>query len=59
MVQSTMVTIRMDVEVKKKSEKAQDPFYSESNLAVLKKSMEQAKEGKVVYKTLEELGEME
>ena len=32
-----------------------DPFYSETNLSALKKSMEQAAGGKVVIKSLSEL----
>lgn len=32
-----------------------DPFYSETNLSALKKSMEQAAGGKVVIKSLDEL----
>ena len=34
-------------------------FYSESNMKALKKSIEQSKQGKVIYKTIEELEEME
>ena len=36
-----------------------DPFYSESNMAALDRSIEQIKEGKVVVKTIEELEAME
>ncbi len=36
-----------------------DPFYSESNLAVLRESIEQLEQGKVVVKTMEELEAME
>ncbi len=36
-----------------------DPFYSESNLAVLRESIEQLEQGKVVVKTMEELEDME
>ena len=36
-----------------------DPFYSESNLAVLSESIEQLEQGKVVVKTMEELEDME
>lgn len=36
-----------------------DPFYSESNLAVLRESIEQLEQGKVVVKTMEELENME
>ena len=36
-----------------------DPFYSESNIKAIKKSIKQLKEGKVVVKTMEELKEME
>ncbi len=35
-----------------------DPFYSEANLAQIKKSHEQAKNGKVIVKSLEELETM-
>jgi DNA-damage-inducible protein J len=37
----------------------QDPFYAESNLAVLRQSIQQLDEGKVVIKTLDELRAME
>ena len=36
-----------------------DPFYSESNLKALDKSIQQIKEGKIVVKTLEELEKFE
>ena len=36
-----------------------DPFYSESNLKSIDKSIEQIKQGKVVVKTMEELETME
>lgn len=36
-----------------------DPFYSESNMTALSESLEQAKNGKVVVKTMEELEAME
>ena len=36
-----------------------DPFYSESNMAFLKESIEQLKNGHTVTKTLEELETME
>lgn len=36
-----------------------DPFYSEKNMAQLRKSEQQIKEGKVVVKTMEELEAME
>ena len=36
-----------------------DPFYSESNLKAINKSIKQLEEGKVVVKTIEELEEME
>lgn len=36
-----------------------DPFYSESNLHVLKESIAQIEEGKVVRKTMDELLAME
>ena len=36
-----------------------DPFYLENNLAHLRKSANQIKEGKVIVKTMEELEEME
>ena len=35
-----------------------DPFYSESNMRALQESIRQAKEGKVVVKTMEELEQM-
>ncbi len=36
-----------------------DPFYSESNIRAIDKSIKQLEEGKVVVKTMEELKEME
>ena len=36
-----------------------DPFYTESNMKALSKSIKQLEEGKVVVKTMEELKEME
>ncbi len=36
-----------------------DPFYSESNMKELEKSIQQLKDGKVVIKTMEELEAME
>ncbi|RRD95214.1 type II toxin-antitoxin system RelB/DinJ family antitoxin [Clostridiales bacterium COT073_COT-073] len=36
-----------------------DPFYSEKNRSILKESIAQAEEGKVVVKTMDELLEME
>lgn len=36
-----------------------DPFYSESNINTLNKSIKQLEEGKIIEKTLEELKEME
>ncbi len=36
-----------------------DPFYSESNMNALNKSIKQFEEGKVVIKTMDELEEME
>lgn len=89
MAETTLVNIRMDVELKKNMEKvceelgmnmttaftifakkmarehripfevSYDPFYSESNLAALRKSIEQSAQGRVVYKTIEELESME
>lgn len=35
-----------------------DPFYSDSNMRALDRSIEQLKEGKVVVKTMEELDAM-
>jgi len=35
-----------------------DPFYSESNIKVLKESIKQLEEGKIVVKTIEELEAM-
>lgn len=35
-----------------------DPFYSESNMIELQKSIQEVKEGKVVIKTMEELEAM-
>ena len=37
----------------------EDPFYSESNMAALKRSIGEAQEGRVVSKTLDELRAME
>jgi len=36
-----------------------DPFYSESNMKALEKSLKQLEDGKIVVKTLEELEAME
>lgn len=36
-----------------------DPFYSESNIQAINKSIKQLEEGKVVVKTMEELEEIE
>ena len=36
-----------------------DPLYSESNMAYLRESIEQMKEGKFIVKTMEELEAME
>lgn len=36
-----------------------DPFYSESNMKILKESIKQLEQGKVVVKTLDELRELE
>jgi len=38
---------------------ASDPFYSSANLTVLRKSIQEANEGKFVTKTLDELRAME
>ena len=38
---------------------AADPFYSSANMAVLRKSIQEAYEGKLVVKTLDELRAME
>ena len=38
---------------------ATDPFYSASNLIALRRSMQEAKEGRFVAKTLDELQAME
>lgn len=35
-----------------------DPFYSESNMKALQESVQEAKEGKVIVKTMEELERM-
>jgi len=44
---------------KKKGEAAADPFYSEENQAVLRRSIQEANEGKFITKTLDELRAME
>jgi DNA-damage-inducible protein J len=36
-----------------------DPFYSESNMRILKKSIEEANQGKFIVKTMDELRAME
>ncbi len=36
-----------------------DPFYSESNIKILKESIKEANEGRFVSKSIEELKEME
>ena len=38
---------------------ATDPFYSSANLAVLRKSIQEANEGKLITKTIDELRAME
>ena len=38
---------------------ASDPFYSESNMKFLQRSIQQLNEGKVITKTMDELEEME
>ncbi len=43
---------------KKNSRETDDPFYSEENLARLKKSAEQLERGQIVTKTLDELREL-
>lgn len=58
---TTAVTIlakKMTREKRIPFEVSMDPFYSESNLAVLDHSIQQLKEGKVVIKTMEELEAM-
>ena len=42
-----------------KNELSVDPFYSESNIKILKESIKQLKRGEVVEKTLEELKDLE
>lgn len=37
---------------------ASDPFYSESNMSYLQRSIQQLDEGKVIIKTMDELEEM-
>jgi len=36
-----------------------DPFYSASNMAVLERSLQESREGKVIFKTMDELRAME
>lgn len=36
-----------------------EPFYSESNMRVLRESIDQLNNGKVIFKTMEELEKME
>lgn len=58
---TTAVTIlakKMTREKRIPFEVSMDPFYSESNLAALDRSIQQLKEGKVVIKTMEELEAM-
>ena len=38
---------------------AADPFYSSTNMAVLRKSIQEANEGKLITKTIDELRAME
>ena len=66
----TLINVRMDEDLKRNFDNvcnelgmtkripfdvSVDPFYSETNLSALKKSMEQAAGGKVVIKSLDEL----
>lgn len=36
-----------------------DPFYSDSNMRILQESIDQAKQKKIIHKTLDELEDME
>lgn len=54
----TMLAKKMTREQRLPFDVAMDPFYSESNMAAIRKSMEQLEQGKVVIKTMEELEEM-
>jgi len=49
--------VQKDVEPKIKT--SMDPFYSERNLALIRKSDQQIKEGRVIVKTMDELEAME
>ena len=54
----TMLAKKMTREKRIPFEVSMDPFYSASNVAALRKSMEQMHQGKTVTKTLEELDAM-
>lgn len=54
----TMLAKKMTRENRLPFEVSMDPFYSESNMAALRDSMEQMQRGSVVVKTLEELDVM-
>lgn len=55
----TMLAKKMTREKRIPFEVSVDPFYSESNMAAIKHSLEQLEQGKVVMKTFEELEAME
>lgn len=55
MAETANLNIRIDVELSV----ADDPFYSPANMAALRKSVQEADEGKFVVKTLDELRAME
>ncbi|MFI3237714.1 MAG: type II toxin-antitoxin system RelB/DinJ family antitoxin [Lachnospiraceae bacterium] len=55
----TIFAKKMSREKRIPFEVAVDPFYSERNIERIKDSMEQAKQGKVITKTMEELEELE
>lgn len=51
----TMLAKKMTREKRLPFEVSVDPFYSESNAAALRQSLEQLRQGRTVTKTLEEL----
>lgn len=59
---STAITIFVKKAVREQRipfDMALDPFYSKSNMAAIEKGIKDVEEGRVVNKTLEELGRME
>ncbi|MDO4281755.1 MAG: type II toxin-antitoxin system RelB/DinJ family antitoxin [Peptococcaceae bacterium] len=54
----TMLAKKMTREKRIPFEISMDPFYSDSNMAAIQRSLEQLEQGKVITKTMEELEAM-